>query len=150
MISRLRSNSNLFDQPKVVTDRKQGRPRLYGNKLGTTSSLAIEQKEQAQEYVVNLYSRKRNVLAYDQIVMLKTLKCTVRVVWIYRRTQWVALFTTDLTLSVVEYYGARWKIDIYQSFCLYKSLIVFDINQPFLPERDKSTVWAYFSNLSAA
>jgi hypothetical protein len=46
--------------------------------------------------------------------MLKTLKCPVRVVWVYRKTQWVALFTTDLTLSVaeiIEYYGARWKIE---------------------------------------
>ncbi|MFN2355618.1 MAG: transposase [Desulfopila sp.] len=32
----------------------------------------------------------------------------------YRRRQWVALFSTDLTLSVteiMEYYGARWKIE---------------------------------------
>ena len=46
--------------------------------------------------------------------MVKTLKCAVRVVWIYRKTQWVALFSTDLTHSVeqiVEYYGARWKIE---------------------------------------
>lgn len=47
-------------------------------------------------------------------MMLKTLRCTVRVVWIYRRSQWVALFTTDLDLTVeqiIEYYGARWKIE---------------------------------------
>jgi len=46
--------------------------------------------------------------------MLKTLKYKVRVVWIYRKTQWVALFSTDLALSVteiIEYYGARWKIE---------------------------------------
>jgi IS4 transposase len=46
--------------------------------------------------------------------MLKTLKCSVRVVWVYRKTQWVALFTTDLDLSfeqIIEYYGARWKIE---------------------------------------
>jgi len=46
--------------------------------------------------------------------MLKTLKCAVRVVWIYRKSQWIALFSTDLNLSVVqiiEYYGARWKIE---------------------------------------
>ena len=63
---------------------------------------------------VNLYGRVRTVLAYDQVVMVKTLKCPIRVVWVYRRTQWVALFTTDLSLSVteiIEYYGARWKIE---------------------------------------
>jgi len=46
--------------------------------------------------------------------MLKTLKCPVRVVWVYRKTQWVALFTTDLRLSVeqiISLYGARWKIE---------------------------------------
>lgn len=114
MISRLRSNSNLFDLPKEVIKPKRGRPRTYGNKLGTTSSLAVAQREQAQEYMVNLYGRERMVLACDRVVMLKTLKCPARVVWVYRKTQWVSLFSTDLTLSVaeiIEYYGARWKIE---------------------------------------
>ena len=46
--------------------------------------------------------------------MLKTLKCPVKVVWVFRKKQWVALFSTDLTMSlekIVEYYGARWKIE---------------------------------------
>ena len=46
--------------------------------------------------------------------MLKTLRCPVRVVWIYRRTQFLALFTTDLDLSIpqiIALYGARWKIE---------------------------------------
>jgi hypothetical protein len=114
MISRLRSNNNLFDQPRVTKIRKQGRPKMYGNQLGTTSSLAVTKRNYAHEYKVNLYGRERTVLASDRIVMLKTLKCPVRVVWVYRKTQWVALFTTDLTLSVaeiIEYYGARWKIE---------------------------------------
>jgi len=41
-------------------------------------------------------------------VMLKTLRCPVRVVWVYRKSQWVALVTTDLDLSVeqiIEFYG---------------------------------------------
>ena len=45
--------------------------------------------------------------------MLKIFKCPVRVVWVFRKTQWVAMFTPDLELSVtqiIEYYGARWKI----------------------------------------
>lgn len=36
----------------------------------------------------------------------------VRVVWVYRQTWYVALMTTDLTLSIehiIEYYGAHWK-----------------------------------------
>jgi transposase len=46
--------------------------------------------------------------------MLKTLRCPVRVVWVYRKTQCVALMTTDLDLSVeqiIEYYSAMWKIE---------------------------------------
>jgi hypothetical protein len=114
LVSRLRSNNNLFDQPPVVTKKNRGRPRMYGDKLGTTTSLALSCKDQVQEYTVNLYGRKRTVLACARVVMLRTLKCPIKVVWIYRKTQWVALFTTDLTLSVseiIEYYGARWKIE---------------------------------------
>ena len=43
------------------------------------------------------------------MVMLKTLGFPVRVVWVYREPQWVALVTTDLTLSVAQiivYYAA--------------------------------------------
>jgi hypothetical protein len=46
--------------------------------------------------------------------MLKSLPCQVRVVWVYRRTQWIALVTTDLTQSVVqiiEIDGPRWTIE---------------------------------------
>ncbi len=46
--------------------------------------------------------------------MLGCLKCRVRVVWVFRKIRWVAMFSTDLTLSVeeiIEYYGARWKIE---------------------------------------
>jgi hypothetical protein len=114
MISRLRSNNNLFDEPAVPGIGERGRPRKYGNRLGTPSSLAWECKGQAQEYTVNLYGKARTVQAYDRVVMLKSLKFRVRVVLVFRKTQWVALFSTDLTLSVeeiIEYYGARWKIE---------------------------------------
>ena len=51
------------------------------------------------------------MVAAERVVMLKTLRCPVRV---YRKTQWVALMSTDLSLSVkeiVELYAARWKIE---------------------------------------
>ncbi len=114
MISRLRSNNNVFDLPGSRTKKGPGRPKKYGKKLGNTSSLALQYKLLANEYDVNLYGRTRTIVAYDRVVMLKTLKCAVKVVWVYRKTQWVALFSTDLTLSVekiIEYYGARWKIE---------------------------------------
>ncbi len=114
MISRLRSNNNLFELPGPHRIGRVGRPRKYGNKMGNTASLAVRFKPLATEYTVNLYGRERTVVAYDRVVMLKTIRCAVKVVWIYRQTQWVALYSTDLTLSVrqiVEYYGARWKIE---------------------------------------
>jgi hypothetical protein len=80
--------------------------------MGSATTLDNEYHERATTYSVNLYSKQRDVLAFDNIMMLKTLKCAVRVVWIYRRSQWVALFTTDLDLTVAQvigYYGARWN-----------------------------------------
>jgi hypothetical protein len=87
--------------------------------------MAVEVRQKAKTYTVNLYGKRRDVCAYDAVVMLKTFKCPVRVVWVFRKTQWVAMFTTDLELSVtqiIEYYGARWKIEIYQPCCLRKSV----------------------------
>ena len=114
MVSRLRANNNLFDLPAPPIGKGAGRPRKYGDRLGTTSSLALVNKDRAREVTVNLYGRMRTVVACEQVVMQKTLKCPIKVVWVYRRSQWVALFSTDLTLSVIEiieYYGARWKIE---------------------------------------
>jgi len=114
ILSRLRSNNNIFPLPGPNPKKGPGRPRKYGRKMGNTASLAVQYKPLANEYSINLYGRIRSVVAHDHVVMLKTLKCAVRVVWVYRKTQWVALYTTDLTLSVeqiIEYYGARWKIE---------------------------------------
>lgn len=114
LLSRLRSNASLYDVPTPRRKGQRGAPRKYGRKLGCASSLAASIREQAQTYSVDLYGKQREVLAYETMVMLKTLKCAVRVVWVFRRSQWVALFTTDLDLSVtpiIEYYGARWKIE---------------------------------------
>jgi IS4 transposase len=114
MLSRFRSNINIFEIVVPKEKRKVGRPRKYGRKLGTAASLAEDFRHLATEHTVDLYGRSRKVLAYDRIVMLKTLKCAVKVVWIYRKTRWIAIFSTDTTLSVqrmIEYYGARWKIE---------------------------------------
>jgi len=58
---------------------------------------------------VFLYGHYREVMASAKVVMLKTLKCPVRVVWVFRETQWITLFSTDLDLTtaqIIEYYGA--------------------------------------------
>jgi hypothetical protein len=114
MLSRLRSNTNIFELPGPYRTGRAGRPKKYGRKLGSVAVVAARFKPLASQYAVNLYGRDRTVVAYERVVMLKTLRCAVKVVWIYRQTQWVALYTTDLTLSarqIIEYYGARWKIE---------------------------------------
>ena len=114
ILSRLRVNNTLFALPSKRQKHQLGRSKKYGDKMGNAATLANEFQKHATTYSVNLYGKQRDVLAYDSVVMLKTLKCPVRVVWVYRKTQWVALFTTDLDLTVeqiIEYYGARWKIE---------------------------------------
>ena len=114
IISRLRVNANLFGLPGKPSQRQRGRPKKYGLKQGCATTLAEQFINLATTYSVNLYGQHRDVQAYDKILMLKTLKCSIRVVWVYRKSSWIALFTTDLELSVeqiIEYYGARWKIE---------------------------------------
>jgi hypothetical protein len=124
LLSRLRVNAVLHDLPVAVAGHA-GRPRKYGERLGSVKAMQTALRATARTYSLNLYGRVREVVAAEQVVMLKTLRCRVRVVWVYRRTQWIALVTTDLTLTVaqiIELYGARWKIEIYQTWCLHKSL----------------------------
>ena len=113
LLSRLRVNAVLYEQP-TATPGAPGRPRKYGTRLGNAAQLAAELRAEAGTYTINLYGGVRAVLAVERLVMLKTLRCPVRVVWVFRKTQWLALVTTDVTLSlaqIVEYYGARWKIE---------------------------------------
>ncbi len=114
LLSRLRVTSTLYDLPPERRPKQRGARRKYGPKLGTAADLAVQFRHRAKHYQVHLYGKSREVLAYEQVVMLKTLKCPVRVVWVYRKSQYVALFTTDLRLSVeqiIQLYGARWKIE---------------------------------------
>jgi hypothetical protein len=71
-------------------------------------------RARAQTFTVHVYGALREVQAAERVVMLKTLRCPVRVAWVYRKTQWVALMTTDLDLRVeqiIEFYSAKWKIE---------------------------------------
>jgi hypothetical protein len=114
LLSRLRSNTVLYALTPKRTKNKRGRSRKYGDRLGTCTEIAAEIKTNASIHRVFLYGHYRDVMAVAKPVMLKTLKCPVRVVWVFRKTQWIALFSTDLNLSIeqiIEYYGARWKIE---------------------------------------
>jgi hypothetical protein len=113
LLSRLRVNAALY-APAQPTPGKAGRPRKYGQRLGSAAELATTMRPKAQSYTLHVYGALREVVAAEGVVMLKTLRCPVRVVWVYRKTQWVALMTTDLDLSIeqiIEYYSARWKIE---------------------------------------
>ena len=115
LLSRLRSNTVLYSMTPIKrTKGKRGRPHKYGNRLGTCTELAARIKSEASCHRVFLYGHYRTVLASTKVVMLKTLKCPARVAWVFRKTQWIALFSTDLDLTteqIIEYYGARWKIE---------------------------------------
>ena len=114
LLSRLRSNTVIYAMPQNGSTKKRGRPRKYGSRLGSCAEMAATFTGRASTYRVFLYGKRREVNAFSKTVMLKTLKCPIRVVWVFRKTQWVALFSTDLSLSVekiIEYYGARWKIE---------------------------------------
>jgi hypothetical protein len=113
LLSRLRVNALLCAAPTPAPGRR-GRPRKYGARLGTATELAALMRARAQTYTLPIYGAVREVLAAERVVMLKSLRCPVRVVWVYRKTQWVALMTTDLALStaqIIAYYAARWKIE---------------------------------------
>jgi len=124
LLSRLRINAALYDLPEPHKGQA-GRPRKYGARLGNAGTLAETIRQHTGTYAVHVYGARRDVVAAERIVMLKTLRCRVRIIWVYRKTQWVALMTTDLRLSIehiVEYYAARWKIEIDQPCCLRRSV----------------------------
>ena len=90
LLCRLRSNITLYDflpTPAKDEPRKVGRPRKYGVRLGSVDECALRYKEKAHSYKVFLYGKEREVLAYTQDVILKTMKCAVRIVWVYRKTR---------------------------------------------------------------
>lgn len=115
LLARMRTNNSLYGCGVAVRGKRgRGRPRKYGNHLGSVDECAVKWRGQASNYTVFLYGKKREVQAYSQLVMSKRLKCPIRVVWVYKKTRYVSLMSTDLALSVeqiIEYYGARWKIE---------------------------------------
>jgi hypothetical protein len=75
---------------------RRGRSRKYGVRLGSASDTAAAYRPCARAVPVFLYGKKREVWAYDRVLMLKNLRCPVRVVWVFRKTRWVAFFTLSL------------------------------------------------------
>ena len=96
LLSRLRTNITLYEHTPVMTageKRRRGRPRKYGDRLGSVDQYAGPYRELAQTLSVFLYGKQRDVLAYSRTVMLKTMKRKVRVVWIFRKSSYVLVTT---------------------------------------------------------
>lgn len=111
LLSRLRTNAKLYDK-RVPQYSGRGRPPKYGKCAGNMKKQGKDRKKKAKKYEVIIYGRKRTVRASSETFYLKTLGMPVLIVWVYYRKNMVALFTTDLTLSIekmIEYYSARWK-----------------------------------------
>jgi hypothetical protein len=114
LLSRLRSNANLFNLPPDKKKKRRGAPKKYGNKRGNAKTLARSKKKRSTAMQVFLYGKNRTAQVADEVLMSKSLKARIHVVWVFYKKSWVALYTTDLSLTVaqiVEYYGARWKIE---------------------------------------
>ena len=92
--------------PQNGKSKKRGRPRKYGIRLGSCAEMAAKFRSCASIHSVLLYGKYRDVNAFSKTVMVKTLKCTVRVVWVFRKTQWVALFST-MAATITWIYGTR-------------------------------------------
>ncbi len=108
LLSRLRSNTVLYSMAPKRTTEKRVRPRKYGHRLGTCAEIAAMTKTQASSHRVFLYGHYRDVPVTTKLVMLKTLKFPVRVVRVFRKTQWIALFSTDLDLSIEQIIEYLW------------------------------------------
>jgi len=86
LLSRPRSNTVLYAVP-TSSPGKAGRPRKYGPRLGNAADLAALMRPQALLYTLHVYGALREILAAEQVVMLRTLRCPVRVVLLCRAVE---------------------------------------------------------------
>ncbi|NCD34447.1 MAG: hypothetical protein EOL87_13670 [Spartobacteria bacterium] len=99
LLSRLRSNSVLFEFPESHAGKRRC-PRKYGARLPSLKQQAQELPKVEQRVV--LYGRQRICSISEVICMSKAMRCSIKIVIVCRRNSFVALFTTDLTLSVKQ------------------------------------------------
>ena len=114
ILSRLRINSSLHELPEGKKAGR-GRPQKYGRKIEGVSALAAVLKASAKSATIFMYSKNREVLYSETIVMSKALQREIKIIFVYRKNGFVfPIFTTDLELNAekaIEYYAARWKIE---------------------------------------
>jgi hypothetical protein len=66
VLSRLRTNTSLFDLPKPRRAKRRGAPRKYGKKRGSVRTFARRLKRTAHPCQVNLYGKRREVQVVSQ------------------------------------------------------------------------------------
>lgn len=113
VLTMLRKNSMLYDFPDNTVP-KRGRPPKYGKKLGSIKRLAEQYKSNIRKVTSFVYGKQREMTLYEMTAMSKSFKCKIKIVFAYYKNYYVALATTDLSLTaeqIVEYYSARWKIE---------------------------------------
>ncbi len=110
VLSRMWTNIALYNfAPASTGKRKAGRPRKYGESLGSVDDGSAKWKEKIKRHIEFFCTAKKRSASVFTDRLLKTIKRQARVFWYCRKTRYVALMTTVLTLSVeqiVEYYGA--------------------------------------------
>ncbi|MCP4409852.1 MAG: transposase [Gammaproteobacteria bacterium] len=74
LLSRLRVTSVLYDLPPERRPKQRGARRKYGQKLGSAADLAAQFCHLAKNYQVHLYGKSCEILAHEQVFMLKTLR----------------------------------------------------------------------------
>lgn len=118
--SRLRSNAALF-APKPGPTGQRGRPRKWGERLGSLTRIATDPATQWVAHTVHRYGK-------DETVMLATIDCLwgplgpdtrVRVILVQdtskRSGYQLALITTDPEANaaeIIERYADRWPIEV--------------------------------------
>lgn len=163
VLSRLRINSALFELPVTQNNKAgRGRPKKYGKRIESVSSLADSLRSAMKTAVLNIYSKKREVKYTETIVMSQALKVKIKVIFIYNKNGRIfPIFTTDLSLTAeeaIEYYAARWKIEsgfkelkheigVIDNQCRKKNAVENHFNMGCL---SMSLVWIYAMKLPEA
>jgi len=114
-ISRLQRNAVLYQAPKVARKGTRGRPRKYGDRLPSLSTLAKAGKG-FETYRLRLYGKDREIRVKQLSGLWKPAGQMVRVLIVYyeKAKKPAFFFATDCSLSVQEILirvAARWSLE---------------------------------------
>lgn len=114
VLSRLRSNSCLYDLPSPPIAGKRGRPRKYGkNKINLAQQAKCDDGWETLEYMSRGQKAKRQVKSF--LATTKIATGPIRVVIVrYDQDQWAAYFSSDPNMDVkaiLEGIADRWAIE---------------------------------------